>query len=264
MPLLQCLFCSHVNPGAASFCNECGSQLDLQPCGQCGAVDSRNAKSCYKCGTPFLVPVVPGLDVLRAPAALEHSSDHISRIEASVAGATAMYPHPDQPPTSTDRQLTVGAAAAGMLLQTTRSRSGWLVPGIGLLLVVMAALFAMYYQRPVATPPVQAGEPIAPAMREPSAPPAAPEPSLPPPSPPSPPMQAAPAEPVAAPEEAPVAPAIVTVAPAKAAVRPSPAAAATPAPRPPPTDDAPPITRRARPVIQDCSQALATLGLCNP
>ena len=116
MPLLQCLFCNHVNPGAASFCNECGSQLDLQPCGQCGAVDSRQAKSCHKCGTPFLLPAVPDLDVLLKPVALGDPMDYASRIEASVAGAKAMHPHPDQRPGSAYRQLTVGAMAADMFV----------------------------------------------------------------------------------------------------------------------------------------------------
>lgn len=50
---LQCLFCQHLNPADASFCNRCASQLDLQPCMQCSAVDNRNASRCYKCGAAF-------------------------------------------------------------------------------------------------------------------------------------------------------------------------------------------------------------------
>ena len=34
--------------------------------------------------------------------------------------------------------------------------------------------------------------------------------------------------------------------------------------RPAPVVDTPPIPRRARPLVQDCSPDLATLGLCNP
>lgn len=271
MPLLQCLFCSHVNPGAASFCNECGSQLDLQPCGQCGAVDSRLAKSCYKCGTPFPVAVIlPDLDVLLKPAAHGDPLDYASRIEASVAGAKAMHPHHDQRPGSSDRQLTVGAAAADMLLQTRQSRSSWLVPGIGVMLVLLAALFAIFYQRPVVTPPVQASVPMAPVVLEPSAPPTAPPPSPPPPTTPvqaDQTAQAEPVEPVEPPTDVvpPPAPALATVAPpAKVVARAAPTRAVAPVTRPAPTVANPPIPPRARPVVQDCSQAVATLGLCNP
>lgn len=272
MPLLQCLFCNHVNPGAASFCNECGSQLDLQPCGQCGAVDSRHAKSCYKCGTPFPVPViVPDLDTLLKPVAYGDPLDYASRIEASVAGAKAMHPHPDQRPGSAYRQLTVGAMAADMLLQTRPSRSSWLVPGIGVSLVVLAALFAIFYQRPVTTAPRQAGVPMAPVVLETSAPSTAPQPPPPAPSPPEQAAQAAQAEPVEPleppepPEVVPTAPTTVAEAPAaKVAARPAPARAAAPVTRPAPVVDTPPIPRRARPLVQDCSPDLATLGLCNP
>lgn len=50
---LQCLFCQHINPADAVFCNSCASQLDLKPCVQCSAVDNRNALHCYKCGAAF-------------------------------------------------------------------------------------------------------------------------------------------------------------------------------------------------------------------
>lgn len=53
MRFLQCLFCKHTNPAEASFCNECGSPLHLQPCEQCGAIDKRSAASCHKCGAEF-------------------------------------------------------------------------------------------------------------------------------------------------------------------------------------------------------------------
>lgn len=56
---LQCLFCKHPNPAGSSFCNDCGSQLDLQPCEQCGAIDNRSAMHCHKCHTEFTLPVAP-------------------------------------------------------------------------------------------------------------------------------------------------------------------------------------------------------------
>ena len=50
---LQCLFCQHLNPADANFCNSCASQLNLKPCAQCSAVDNRSAAHCYKCGAAF-------------------------------------------------------------------------------------------------------------------------------------------------------------------------------------------------------------------
>ena len=49
----QCLFCNHPNPAGASFCNECGSQLQLQQCDLCGSINKRSARVCYKCGAAF-------------------------------------------------------------------------------------------------------------------------------------------------------------------------------------------------------------------
>ena len=64
MPPLRCLFCQHDNPADAHFCNECGAPLDLRPCTNCNAVDSRQATACYRCGTPF----VPAPTRARGPA----------------------------------------------------------------------------------------------------------------------------------------------------------------------------------------------------
>ena len=65
---LQCLFCKHPNPAGASFCNGCGSQLNLQPCDRCGAIDNRTAKHCYKCHAQFSLSVAPELAPQLAPA----------------------------------------------------------------------------------------------------------------------------------------------------------------------------------------------------
>jgi ribosomal protein L40E len=53
----QCLFCDHVNPVGAKFCNDCGSPLHLKPCKQCEAINDHAAENCYQCGAadPALV-----------------------------------------------------------------------------------------------------------------------------------------------------------------------------------------------------------------
>lgn len=60
LPYLQCLFCNHLNPAGASFCNNCGSELHLQPCDRCGALNKRTEKGCHKCGASFTLPAASG------------------------------------------------------------------------------------------------------------------------------------------------------------------------------------------------------------
>jgi Double zinc ribbon len=55
----QCLFCGHVNPAGAKFCNDCGLPLHLKRCSQCEAVNDRAAKNCSKCRTEFPVLATP-------------------------------------------------------------------------------------------------------------------------------------------------------------------------------------------------------------
>lgn len=266
MPIFRCLFCNHVNPAEASFCNACGSQLDLQPCSQCGAVDSRTAKSCHKCGTPFAPALASELDALLAPMApVPHGDawDYSSRIEASVAGAKAIVPAQPQPRALNNRQLTVGEMASERLVQPADTGRSWLVPGVALLAVAAAAMFAIFYQRPMATAPTQVSQPLVPPVAVlpavhtppmPTAPPAAPE-------------LAAKAEPVEAaspPKNLPAGAAVATNKPKTVPARAAPRPVATQAAPPRPVTQPPQAPRREPAAIQNCSQALATLGLCKP
>jgi ribosomal protein L40E len=52
---LRCLFCDHVNPPDAKFCNHCGSSLQVKLCGRCKAVNDEAATTCLKCRTNFPV-----------------------------------------------------------------------------------------------------------------------------------------------------------------------------------------------------------------
>jgi hypothetical protein len=72
-PLL-CLFCNHLNPGSASFCNECGSQLHLQQCDLCGSINKRTARTCYKCGATFTFSAAHGLNLAILENRLEFPS----------------------------------------------------------------------------------------------------------------------------------------------------------------------------------------------
>jgi hypothetical protein len=71
---LQCLFCNHLNPGNASFCNECGSQLHLQQCDLCGSINKRSARVCYKCGVAFSLSAAHGLHLAILENTLDYSS----------------------------------------------------------------------------------------------------------------------------------------------------------------------------------------------
>jgi hypothetical protein len=63
----QCLFCDHINPAAAKFCNECGEPLHLKSCKQCEAINDRTARICYRCGAAD-----PAFDI--APEAIAATS----------------------------------------------------------------------------------------------------------------------------------------------------------------------------------------------
>jgi hypothetical protein len=49
MSFTQCPFCEHANPAAGKFCSECGGALHLAPCPKCGAVNQVAASVCYQC-----------------------------------------------------------------------------------------------------------------------------------------------------------------------------------------------------------------------
>lgn len=65
MPTVQCLFCQHLNPAHAAFCNECGQAVNLRPCPQCQASNDREATTCQRCGTELSAPAsqAPGASV---------------------------------------------------------------------------------------------------------------------------------------------------------------------------------------------------------
>ena len=105
----QCLFCDHINPAGAKFCNDCGSSLHAKRCSQCAAINDQAAKNCSKCRTEFPVlsfsseapPVPSAADTTAASASL--SADTIPRFD--------LYFHLDEPPKPPPSAAKVIAAA---------------------------------------------------------------------------------------------------------------------------------------------------------
>lgn len=50
---LACNFCAHGNPEGSTFCNECGSPLNLTLCSRCDAINVVWATECSQCGAPL-------------------------------------------------------------------------------------------------------------------------------------------------------------------------------------------------------------------
>src|SRR5437763_2871197 len=50
---LACNFCAHGNPEGSTFCNECGSPLNLTLCSRCEAINGVWATECSQCGAPL-------------------------------------------------------------------------------------------------------------------------------------------------------------------------------------------------------------------
>jgi len=237
---LRCLFCQHLNPAGATFCNDCGGQLNLQPCNRCGAIDNRAARNCYKCGAEFTLPAAPGLDSLLAPAILDKELTHPTLNDAKAAGPQAAHPNHDLPRSPSEPQPVDEALSSEMAATATKSRRRMLVAILALLLVLTTAVVAVYlYDGQRVQLAQKQGEKQA-ATDRPGAPKrggstlstgAVQIDSDEPEKPPS-----------AAPPDADAARTV----------------------RPLPATDAKGKTRHDRPIVEKCPQAVATLGLCNP
>lgn len=225
MPPLQCLFCRHLNPAGASFCNDCGSQLNLQPCDQCGAIDDRAAKNCYKCGAEFTLPPAPGLRAPLAPALHENTLIYPALNQASLAGPPAALPMDET------ASPEMGVTAPG-------SRRGTLVAVPALVLALLATSVYFYYGRSGQLGPT-------PAKSTPS-------------------VVAAPIDTALSATDTPPALATGTVAAEKAPSPVPPTVGTAPAVRLPSVPYAEVKTRQDPAIFEECPQAVAALGLCNP
>lgn len=140
-PPLQCLFCNHLNPAGASFCNDCGSQMHLQPCDRCGAINKRTARACHKCDAGFTLPAAP---------------------------APEPTPEPAPSPAVHDNQLAypvlnnVGVVNEYTLQPASRRRRSWRVAMLVLLLAAIAISGQYYFEQSAAFPKTQHAIPFDP------------------------------------------------------------------------------------------------------
>ncbi len=184
MPSLRCLFCNHLNLAGARFCNECGSPLHLQPCSQCGAIDNRTARNCYKCGAEFPVHVVSGPAVAPAPSILDNeatdralrdagviierksgpesaaqtpsvvqpaSQPEVAEVREEVDEANGPEPaHLEPAPTNSvlEPQQVEEPVPSDSVAATTHSRRPWRIALSALMIAAAAIAVYNYYNRP--------------------------------------------------------------------------------------------------------------------
>lgn len=253
-PRLQCLFCKHLNPADGIFCDDCGGQLNLQPCDRCGAVDSRAASNCYKCGAEFSLPVAPGLDFPLTPATLDKELSYPTSIEAGVAGRVAAHPDHDltySPPETqpVDEVLSPGTAATA-----TKSRRRTHVAILALILLLTAAAVSVYFYH---------GQPVQIARKQGQKQAVTDVSGAPKRGGSAPSTGAARTDAALKPVDTVPKSATGADAPGKAPSLVPPGADATLAARPLPATDAEVKTRQDLSIVGKCPPAVATLGLCN-
>ncbi|WP_300455024.1 zinc ribbon domain-containing protein [Accumulibacter sp.] len=278
MRFLPCLFCKHTNPAEASFCNECGSPLHLQPCEQCGAIDKRSAASCHKCGAEFppyvtselsaesvadeIDAVLATLDAPYSDGSFDRSGADRGRVPVpeSVAQALALLHEGWQPagqaggenatrpgladrpppaePASVDERLAVDREPSAVRSSPAR----WLALAALMLLLMVGAVYHDWQASPqrAETPAGVTGSPVVGGAAT---------------KPETPPDAAFPAS---------GRPAVASVAGADRDLPPVPPAAGTAKPaRPRPAADVATKPRPEPPRLGECPDAVAALGLCN-
>lgn len=236
---IECLFCQHVNPPGAIFCNACGTQLNMQPCEACGAIDARDARNCHKCGAEFPLPAMPEHDPV--PALAIQAQQPALDSAALAARQTAQPDHP----------LPSGSAAAA-----AGSRRRWPVAAAALV-AALIALLGFYYFHSSQPQRVVQKQRLEQAMPDATGTPRSAGPSQ---------LSMAAQQPDRAltPTGAPTEPASENGGVDKPATFAQSDADAAPPARQMPAAAAGVEVRQDAPQSRECSQAVATLGLCNP
>ena len=155
IPSLQCLFCQHLNPADAVFCEHCDGQLNLQPCDRCNAVDSRTATNCHKCGAEFPLPIALRLDLPLTPATFDKELPYPISINLEVADSEPAHLNHDLSYSQPERQPADEVLSPETSATAIRSRRGKPAAILALLLVLITAAVSMYLYRGQPAQPVQ-------------------------------------------------------------------------------------------------------------
>ena len=108
---MRCLHCQQDNPPEASFCNACGTRLELR-CAGCGHTNNLGSRFCNQCGRTLapepVVPVAPDATlrserpradytpkhlanrILKERSALEGERRQVTVLFADIAGFTPL------------------------------------------------------------------------------------------------------------------------------------------------------------------------------
>lgn len=226
---LQCLFCDQLNPSGARFCNDCGSQLHLQPCDRCGAINKRSAKTCHSCGAGFIRPATPAPD--DAPARLE---EQLAERAPSDGGSAFEHAHPSA------LHVEETAPAEPNATPFIRSRRLWRIAVSVAVLAVLVVSGNRYSEKSAEFMKTQGVIQYAPPVATASIAAVAAQSAV-----------SAPMEDAPIPEPAPL-----------TAIASPPAAAVAPTARPATTNKVRASTRRNPPVFKECADAVAALGFC--
>ena len=226
---LQCLFCDQLNPSGARFCNECGSQLHLQPCDRCGAINKRSAKNCHSCGAGFIRPAASDPD--DAPARLE---EPLAEPAPNDGGSAFKHAHPS------GQHVEETAPSEQNVTPFIRSRRLWRIAASVAVLAVLVVSGNHYSEKSAEFMKTQGVIQYAPPVATTSIAADAAQSAV------SAPVEAAPI-PVAAPLP-------VTAPPPAVAVTARPSSA----------KEMQTSARRDPPVFKECADAIAALGFCGP
>ena len=244
LPPIQCLFCNHLNPAGARFCNDCGSQLHLQPCDRCGATNKRTAKTCYKCGAGFTLPGAPGMAsesvVLEPQPTLDPPPVVAPKNEVSIASEQTPWPESVTPREDDTPSPRRWATVVG-------SRRTVRIAATAILLVAIVMSGEYYSEQSAEFTKTQGVIPFAPPASG---------------------IATAPAvatQPGASSPDGPTTPAVVNISELdKTLSLAPPGAGVASSTRPLPATGAEIMPRREPPVFRECPDAVAALGFCNP
>ena len=155
---VTCLFCQHINPAGARFCNSCAAQLSLQPCLHCDAADNRTATRCYKCGKPLPLHEMPESNAETGPGALDAVQTSLALGHTMVGPSKEVLFPRDLTPGSPVLERSYETNGSHIVTAVAVSRSGRLLSRTAFLLVLLAVsayLYSQYFGKNIPTAETQ-------------------------------------------------------------------------------------------------------------